>query len=578
MKRVVISTADDINADWIKRVADGAFQKEDLAAHEQISERSKASSQAIAAIRARRISRKHLAGRHPQKRHGWRYGSAFSSRSNYEFESEDEKLEHRRRSDSIIGRRAEIRKAHNEIRLANKSYLAEKKKLQARVVEAGNLSDNLRQDYDTFTDELWSSKDYKLHDRMDGVLSYSLPKELKHRTTLLNNAIRDKKDEKFIQRKRDMLKETQETIRAAELLRDKAMSNMIAKYGENPSEIRQRMLKKLTDSYAAHDKLEAEYKNFDKNYVEKHFTAMNTAMQHHKRRGDIEANRLKRMHSASIEKMKKLQQEKIDIAKRLKNEAATPAAAMERKALVNRMGFITDELNSLTDKTREDGRAYVMQNLAAKNPMKLDPVWIRDLDISKDQGKADLNTVERGVDKHSEDIYSGIRAFNRLVPDRPAAKDPPELVLAVTSDERAYHVPGTNRCVIDIRPNSSLRNRAESVVHEFSHWLEEKDPFIHYQCMKLLDQRTYKSSDITNVNGVEFFKPDKFLSYYQGKLYPDKGHTANEFKFSSVIWNVRATEILSVGLEYFFADPIMLARQDPEMFSFIYSVVRMGIN
>ena len=52
---------------------------------------------------------------------------------------------------------------------------------------------------------------------------------------------------------------------------------------------------------------------------------------------------------------------------------------------------------------------------------------------------------------------------------------------------------------------------------------------------------------------------DKFIDKYMGKFYKDG-----------------ATEILSMGLQMFYTNPVALAKQDPEYFDFIYSVVRMG--
>jgi hypothetical protein len=54
---------------------------------------------------------------------------------------------------------------------------------------------------------------------------------------------------------------------------------------------------------------------------------------------------------------------------------------------------------------------------------------------------------------------------------------------------------------------------------------------------------------------------DRFIDPYMGKNY---------------VWGGRryATEILSMGLEMYYSDPIRLAREDPEYFDFIYAVTR----
>lgn len=60
----------------------------------------------------------------------------------------------------------------------------------------------------------------------------------------------------------------------------------------------------------------------------------------------------------------------------------------------------------------------------------------------------------------------------------------------------------------------------------------------------------------------EMTKVDKFSNPYMGKFYGDP--------------STGATEILSMGMEMMYANPVALAQKDPEMFDFIYSVVRRG--
>jgi len=55
----------------------------------------------------------------------------------------------------------------------------------------------------------------------------------------------------------------------------------------------------------------------------------------------------------------------------------------------------------------------------------------------------------------------------------------------------------------------------------------------------------------------EIARPDKFLSPYMGKIYRDG-----------------STEILSMGLQMFYQNPIKLAREDPDYFDFILTVIR----
>lgn len=106
-----------------------------------------------------------------------------------------------------------------------------------------------------------------------------------------------------------------------------------------------------------------------------------------------------------------------------------------------------------------------------------------------------------------------------------------------------------------------------TVIHELSHWIEYSVPEIKKEVVEFYGRRTtgekaVKLKDVTGIKSYrdnETTKVDKWMRPYMGKVYPDK-----------------STEILSMGLELMYRNPVALAKQDPEMFDFIYSVVRRG--
>lgn len=106
----------------------------------------------------------------------------------------------------------------------------------------------------------------------------------------------------------------------------------------------------------------------------------------------------------------------------------------------------------------------------------------------------------------------------------------------------------------------------EVVVHEAAHWLEESDPKIHAKVQKFFESRTagekwQKLSELTgnsNYGDNEVAKPDKWPKPYMGKR-------ANSDKNS---------EILSMGMEMMYKDPVGFARTDPEYFAFIHNTLR----
>lgn len=106
----------------------------------------------------------------------------------------------------------------------------------------------------------------------------------------------------------------------------------------------------------------------------------------------------------------------------------------------------------------------------------------------------------------------------------------------------------------------------EVVVHEAAHWLEESDPVIHEKVQKFFESRTageswQKLSELTgnsNYGNNEVAKPDKWPKPYMGKK-------TNSDKNS---------EILSMGMEMMYRDPVAFAKTDPEYFAFIHNTLR----
>lgn len=103
-----------------------------------------------------------------------------------------------------------------------------------------------------------------------------------------------------------------------------------------------------------------------------------------------------------------------------------------------------------------------------------------------------------------------------------------------------------------------------TVVHEVGHYLEDVVPGVHKAANYFLEDRTrgeewQRLSDLAPNRGYdpdEWAKPDKFLSAYMGKSYPD------------------ATEIVSMGIQYLVEDPQLLATKDPEYFDFILGIIQ----
>ena len=98
------------------------------------------------------------------------------------------------------------------------------------------------------------------------------------------------------------------------------------------------------------------------------------------------------------------------------------------------------------------------------------------------------------------------------------------------------------------------------VIHEMGHYLEDSSSEVHFAVQKFYAERTKGCPLVWMGPGYgrdELTRKDKFIDAYMGKDYGG-----------------RASEILSMGLEYFYNDPYKLATKDPGYFNFIFNLVR----
>lgn len=120
--------------------------------------------------------------------------------------------------------------------------------------------------------------------------------------------------------------------------------------------------------------------------------------------------------------------------------------------------------------------------------------------------------------------------------------------------------------------NGQIRigGRPGSLVHEWGHEIEERNPEIHKACVAFLNARTVGEavvslSKVTGRSGFrrdEVCKQDKFRNPYAGKIYSNPR--------TGDLW---ATEILSMGLEWLALDSFSSYAEDSEHFLFLLGLL-----
>lgn len=127
-----------------------------------------------------------------------------------------------------------------------------------------------------------------------------------------------------------------------------------------------------------------------------------------------------------------------------------------------------------------------------------------------------------------------------------------------------------------------------TMLHEWGHHLEARNPLIHQRCVEFLESRTQgepeeKLKDITGNPGFkddEIAKKDKFKDAYMGKIYRATSDFVKPLFYPHLgspgfkKGDLQYTEILTMGLERMMRNAGEFATNDPEYFKLIYEIMQ----
>ena len=169
-------------------------------------------------------------------------------------------------------------------------------------------------------------------------------------------------------------------------------------------------------------------------------------------------------------------------------------------------------------------------------------------------GKKKLSIENKGLYlEKTEEWFDGILDIE--IPEFEARK--------VSGRGRAYASRGMSDKLNSINVNAY--DTEETKIHEIGHIIEFSDPEIKKKANDFLEKRTKgdkpkKLRDVTGIKGYgdkEITKEDKFFDPYVGKIYRSGD-----------------TEIVSMGLQRLYEDPVGFAVADPEYFDLIIDIIR----
>ena len=124
------------------------------------------------------------------------------------------------------------------------------------------------------------------------------------------------------------------------------------------------------------------------------------------------------------------------------------------------------------------------------------------------------------------------------------------------------------------RINLHNEERIGTIIHETAHQLEADNPQILINSLTFARARTEgeKQISLKKINSEykrdEYCKRDKFFDPYCGKIYTLYGGKDRKFE------DADGSEIMSMGLQHIFEDPINFAKNDREYFDFVISNLR----
>lgn len=527
-----------------------------------------------------RSTLKHLAGRHPQKRHGWRYGSSFSGKPSSEFESEEERSEFQRRSQGTEGVRALAWKARSSLRKGLKEYYYKKEALDKELATAQKDALYRRQDMEEF-----SRESREIRNKIDAaaLAAYHHKRDVLSKISAHTNAIKRGKPQEFIDRKKKLMEKSLEKEKALLFVRDELIKEGIALYGENPELIESRLRREFSESQEKVRTIKNQIENLRADTVIQNQAALIEAKRYGKRKAAVDRKALLRKVKSDKEKVYDLKKQLLPAWNKKNSKDKDIAAEGEKEHKK-----ITAEIDKLEEKIRSDGQKIVMTKLIPKTPMNVDNISVEakpasSFSVSRRGEVIDQSRITAGYEQHQKDIYSGLRNFARLIGNHPAAiLNPPQLIAGIfQSDFLGAYSQERNEILVEIDPMKNIQRVSSVVVHEMAHWLEWNDPFILYQVVDLLRERT-----AGNDRGWEMrrdgitFHPDHFIDWYTGRLYIPSGTKLKVTDllagmFSINVSTVNATEILSTGLEMMYMNPVRLATEDPDMFDTMLSIMRM---
>ena len=293
----------------------------------------------------------------------------------------------------------------------------------------------------------------------------------------------------------------------------------------------------------------------------------------------------------------KLWQERVDqayaeIDPNLDADAIVQAKLDAVEAINNSQEIL--DLNARRDQALKDERT--LREERAELDRRTREAQLQVLSIPETDGRSGYIAKPQKVKSKAqrEEWKKGAEDFRRLVPA--GLIDGVEVPIWVRAGKRARQLRlggGQRACHYQGEIFLGKYDKADTVIHELGHALEENNPVVLQRAIDFWESRT-AGEELVEMKSIrshygygERTKPDHFFGFdmendtdradrqwnhngaYAGKIYRRATYRNGRYTQDG---EIRATEIHSMGLENLYQNPVEFARRDPDFFDFIYDL------
>jgi hypothetical protein len=187
----------------------------------------------------------------------------------------------------------------------------------------------------------------------------------------------------------------------------------------------------------------------------------------------------------------------------------------------------------------------------------------KDVLFSQSEGETTFTVTTQGkfIDTTGDAVDEAFEWYNQVVSSPKVKRD---ITIVPTKTASRSYATGAGD-TIHIANGESAKN----IIHELGHSLEELDSTVwksarQFYVKRTAKEKTKKLASVTMQKsyGSELTKTDHFIDPYMGKWATD------------VAENQEYTELVSMGLEKLYANPVELFEKDSEYYSWIINIVR----